>query len=234
MSLLFIFFLFLVFWLVGALIFSYIEGWRYFDALHFCFVTLLTIGYGDYHPTWPLGRAFWVPWAFFAVPLMTVLISNAADMLFTWCEPHNCGATYALHWRTYWRILRRFYRRRAQRRLLGKTRIRNLLSIVNSDYDTFIRIVNRIESMKVLLVHTMDSPDKRYTHDEWSEHLDALDVVTMSANDPQFWLGENSRFRHSIKEPSFLFFKVLMGVKLNVFRLFEVAGRDHVDFVGTL
>lgn len=230
MSLLFIFFLFLVFWLVGALIFSYIEGWRYFDALHFCFVTLLTIGYGDYHPTWPLGRAFWVAWAFFAVPLMTVLISNAADMLFTWGEPHNCGATYALHWRTYWRILRRLYRRWAPQHVplgelvtltaqdvpsdafLGKTRIRNLLSIVNSDYDTFMRIVNRIESMKVLLVHTMDSPDKRYTHDEWSEHLDALDVVTMSANDPQFWLGENSPFRHSINEPSFLFFKVLMGV----------------------
>lgn len=33
---------------VGALIFSHYEGWEYIDSLYYCFITLTTIGFGDY------------------------------------------------------------------------------------------------------------------------------------------------------------------------------------------
>ena len=34
-----------IFWLVGAAIFSQLEGWTYFDGLYFCMIFFLTIGY---------------------------------------------------------------------------------------------------------------------------------------------------------------------------------------------
>ncbi|KAK1799929.1 hypothetical protein P4O66_006442 [Electrophorus voltai] len=33
---------------MGAVVFSYFEGWGYFHACYFCFVTLTTIGFGDF------------------------------------------------------------------------------------------------------------------------------------------------------------------------------------------
>lgn len=73
----------LVFWLVGALIFLEFEreeqGWNYYDAFYLCFVTLTTIGYGDRVPKTNGGKSFFVFWSLLALPTMTVLISNAED-----------------------------------------------------------------------------------------------------------------------------------------------------------
>lgn len=74
---------FLIYWLMGACVFHYTESsWTYFDCIYFCMLCLFTIGYGDYAPKSPLGRAFFVVWAISAVPLMTILISSAGDKLF--------------------------------------------------------------------------------------------------------------------------------------------------------
>ncbi|KAH3900674.1 related to Outward-rectifier potassium channel TOK1 [Saccharomycodes ludwigii] len=75
-------FIFISFWLVGALVFKFAESWDYFDAMYFCFLCLITIGYGDFAPKSSAGRAFWVIWALAAVPLMTALISTVGDFLF--------------------------------------------------------------------------------------------------------------------------------------------------------
>ncbi|CCE82852.1 Piso0_002603 [Millerozyma farinosa CBS 7064] len=78
---------FTLFWLIGALVFSRVEsGWSYFDAFYFCFLCLLTIGYGDFAPKSSFGRAFFVTWGICAVPLMTILISSIGDKLYDFAE----------------------------------------------------------------------------------------------------------------------------------------------------
>lgn len=258
-SLLFTIFLYIVFWLIGALIFAYLEDWNYLNALYFCFVTLLTIGYGDYHPSTPIARTVFVVWAFFAVPLMAVLISNASDTLFEWAERLNAAAIQIMHWRTYWNLLHDVYRRWVPKREtlttsgalsetssvrrtrsyershsglitidmedepeqqeLSAERLRDLHASINDDYETVINIVNRIDSLKKLLVDSVESPSKRYTHDEWVEHLDALNISSMSGDDAEFWLGDLSPLRLPIKEPSFLLLKMLVGVERDVMGL---------------
>lgn len=67
-------------WSCGAVIFWLLEtSWSYFDALYFCFVCLLTIGYGDYTPQSNAGRPFFVVWSLIAIPTMTMLISQMSD-----------------------------------------------------------------------------------------------------------------------------------------------------------
>lgn len=76
---------FSAFWLLGAMIFYFSEEtWSYFDALYFCSLCLLTIGYGDFTPKSSSARSFFIIWAIGAVPMMTILISNLSDNLFVW------------------------------------------------------------------------------------------------------------------------------------------------------
>lgn len=83
-------------WCVGALVFWRAEqsgqGWSYFDALYFSYISLLTIGYGDFTPTSNAGRSFFVVWSLIAVPTMTLLVS---DMSTTVIDSFNRGTNKA-------------------------------------------------------------------------------------------------------------------------------------------
>ncbi|KAH8746163.1 potassium channel-like protein [Hyaloscypha sp. PMI_1271] len=73
-----------VLWFVSASIFKATEkaqSWSYFDSLYFTFTSLLTIGYGDFYPTSPAGKAYFVFWSLLAVPSLTILISNMGDTI---------------------------------------------------------------------------------------------------------------------------------------------------------
>ena len=72
-----------ILWCVGALVFWQCEkvtqGMTYFQGLYFCYVSLLTIGYGDLSPKSNAGKPFFVVWSLIAVPTMTILISDMGD-----------------------------------------------------------------------------------------------------------------------------------------------------------
>jgi potassium channel subfamily K len=77
----------LLLWLAGAAIFQqteYTQQWTYLQALYFAYTSLLTIGYGDYHPQSNSGKAFFVIWSLLAVPSLTILISNMGDTIVKW------------------------------------------------------------------------------------------------------------------------------------------------------
>ncbi|CAG8123330.1 unnamed protein product [Penicillium olsonii] len=68
-------------WSCGAVVFWKLEDWTYFNSLYFCFVSLLTIGYGDFTPQSNAGRPFFVLWSLIAIPTMTMLISQMSDTI---------------------------------------------------------------------------------------------------------------------------------------------------------
>lgn len=52
----------------------------YFQALYLCYVSLLTIGYGDLAPQSNAGRPFFVVWSLVAVPTMTILVADMVSL----------------------------------------------------------------------------------------------------------------------------------------------------------
>ncbi|MCJ1309513.1 Potassium channel [Agyrium rufum] len=74
-----------ILWCVGAVVFWRTEqrtqGLSYFEALYFCYVSLLTIGYGDLAPKSNAGKPFFIVWSLIAVPTMTILISDMSDTI---------------------------------------------------------------------------------------------------------------------------------------------------------
>ncbi|KAI9808583.1 MAG: hypothetical protein M1825_003732 [Sarcosagium campestre] len=73
-----------VLWLIGAVVFWKAERnqkWSYFDALYYAYVSLLTIGYGDFQPMSNSAKPFFVFWSLLAVPTMTILISHMGDTI---------------------------------------------------------------------------------------------------------------------------------------------------------
>jgi potassium channel subfamily K, other eukaryote len=70
-------------WCVGAAVFWIAEQptqqMTYFQALYLCYVSLLTIGYGDLSPKSNAGKPFFIVWSLIAVPTMTILISDMGE-----------------------------------------------------------------------------------------------------------------------------------------------------------
>ena len=73
-----------VLWFVGAVVFwkaEHEQEWSYFQSLYFAYVSLLTIGYGDFKLFSNSGKPFFVFWSLLAVPTLTILISNMGDTI---------------------------------------------------------------------------------------------------------------------------------------------------------
>jgi potassium channel subfamily K len=70
-------------WCLGALVFwlceRHVQDMTYFNALYFCYVCLLTIGYGDMAPQSNAGRPFFIVWSIIALPTMAFLVKYLGD-----------------------------------------------------------------------------------------------------------------------------------------------------------
>ncbi|KEQ63278.1 voltage-gated potassium channel [Aureobasidium melanogenum CBS 110374] len=76
---------FSILWCIGAVIFwvaeRRVQDITYFQSLYLCWVSLLTVGYGDLAPKSNAGRPFFVVWSLVAVPTMTLLVSDMSDTI---------------------------------------------------------------------------------------------------------------------------------------------------------
>ncbi|KXS22394.1 hypothetical protein M427DRAFT_171706 [Gonapodya prolifera JEL478] len=71
----------IVFWLAGALVFYALErDWTYFDAIYFTYVTLTTIGFGDYIPNSPGGWEFWTYYSLFQIAFVGIVLGTLSDL----------------------------------------------------------------------------------------------------------------------------------------------------------
>ncbi|OAA65218.1 potassium channel [Niveomyces insectorum RCEF 264] len=72
--------MFLVYLLVGALVFSNVEGWAYLDAVYWADVTLFTVGFGDFAASTTLGRALLFPYALIGVISLGLVIGSIRSL----------------------------------------------------------------------------------------------------------------------------------------------------------
>ncbi|KAH7118288.1 hypothetical protein B0J13DRAFT_652323 [Dactylonectria estremocensis] len=73
--------MFLLYLLLGALVFSNIEDRNFLDAVYWADVSLFTVGFGDYAPTTTLGRALLMPYALIGVISLGLVISSVRSLI---------------------------------------------------------------------------------------------------------------------------------------------------------
>lgn len=73
---------FLVYLLLGALVYSHIEGWRFLDAVYWADFTSLTIGIGDsYTPETHLGRGLLFPFALGGIIILGLVVGSIRNLI---------------------------------------------------------------------------------------------------------------------------------------------------------
>ncbi|RBI83732.1 two pore domain potassium channel family protein [Rhodosalinus halophilus] len=65
----------------ATVIFRYLEGWGWIDALFFAVVTISTVGYGDIVPQTPLGRLLTVVYIVLGIGVFVAAATALGDQL---------------------------------------------------------------------------------------------------------------------------------------------------------
>lgn len=65
--------------LLGMFFYHRVEGWSYLDSLYFVFVTLVTVGYGDFTPQTSLGKVFTIVYLVIGVGVLLAFIDLIAQ-----------------------------------------------------------------------------------------------------------------------------------------------------------
>jgi potassium channel subfamily K len=73
--------MFLFYLLLGALVFSNIEGWNYLDAVYWADITLFTVGFGDFRAETTLGRALMMPYALVGVISLGLVVGSIRSLV---------------------------------------------------------------------------------------------------------------------------------------------------------
>ena len=61
---------------LGTVVYHWLEGWSYLDALYFSVISLATIGYGDFVPTTNLSRAFTIVYVINGIVILLALFDR--------------------------------------------------------------------------------------------------------------------------------------------------------------
>ena len=197
-----------ILWCVGAIVFwiceRHTQEMTYFKALYFCYVSLLTIGYGDLAPISNAGRPFFVLWSVIAVPTMTILVSDLGETVinkFT-SGTARLGDFTVLPQKGVWRqwlnrhegllrwLQQRKERREEQKRLeegfqIGPDpeAIENTITIDQlatgepPDQDLAKRLT---KVMRRVAKDAKDNPKKRYSYEEWVEFTQLIRFTAVS------------------------------------------------------
>eukprot|EP01103_Thecamoeba_quadrilineata_P007600 TRINITY_DN17451_c0_g1_i1.p1 TRINITY_DN17451_c0_g1~~TRINITY_DN17451_c0_g1_i1.p1 ORF type:complete len:385 (-),score=77.62 TRINITY_DN17451_c0_g1_i1:25-1179(-) len=71
----------LILFVGGAGIFSALEGWDYGTSLYFSFITLSTVGYGDFYPDTRGGKAFCVFYVLFGLSFVAIFLGLIGESI---------------------------------------------------------------------------------------------------------------------------------------------------------
>lgn len=64
-------------WLAGgAGVYAKVSGWQFVDALYFCEVTILTVGFGDLHPVNDVGRGLVFPYSVIGIIILGLIVGS--------------------------------------------------------------------------------------------------------------------------------------------------------------
>ncbi len=66
----------LVILIIGTLVYHQLEGWSYLDAFYFSFITLTTIGFGDFAPQTDGGKIFTIIYIIIGVGIILSFINT--------------------------------------------------------------------------------------------------------------------------------------------------------------
>jgi tellurite resistance protein TehA-like permease len=66
---------------LGTVFYHNVEGWRWLDALYFCVVTLVTIGYGDFTPKTDAGKLFTIVYIIIGLGILSGFIAVVGETI---------------------------------------------------------------------------------------------------------------------------------------------------------
>lgn len=61
---------------IGTVVYHYLEGWDFVDAMYFSVITLTTIGYGDFSPQTTGGKVFTVFYILIGIGIILSFINT--------------------------------------------------------------------------------------------------------------------------------------------------------------